>query len=200
MHTGHGSHLFQVNSTTATIITRLNNSLDRETNETYHLTLRATDGGNKTSTVPLVVKVTDVNDELPRFSQQVFYANVSEDAARGTIVTRLTATDLDLLILNKEITYTSTGADAKFYINRATGLSVSQCLLRAFTLHYFISYQFFFRVLRQNYGTIFLLKLGVPILFYLLNRSFRHFYLESFLLILYFYVYIYLFIVYSKLV
>ncbi|XP_015749275.1 PREDICTED: protocadherin Fat 4-like, partial [Acropora digitifera] len=120
---GHGSHLFQINSTTATITTRLNDSLDRETNETYHLTLRATDGGNKTSTVPLVVKVTDVNDELPRFSQQVFYANVSEDAARGTIVARLTATDLDLLILNKEITYTSTGADAKFYINRATEFS-----------------------------------------------------------------------------
>lgn len=137
-HTGHGSHLFQINSTTATITTRLNDSLDRETNETYHLTLRATDGGNKTSTVPLVVKVTDVNDELPRFSQQVFYANVSEDAARGTIVARLTATDLDLLILNKEITYTSTGADAKFYINRATGMLVFQCLLRAFALHYFV--------------------------------------------------------------
>ncbi|XP_074606157.1 cadherin-23-like isoform X2 [Acropora palmata] len=136
---GHGSHLFQINSTTATIITRLNNSLDRESNETYQLTLRATDGGNKTSTVPLVVKVTDVNDELPRFRQQVFYANVSEDAARGTIVTRLTATDLDLLILNKEITYTSTGADAKFYINRATGdVIVDSTLDREFKSHYIL--------------------------------------------------------------
>ena len=53
---------------------------------------------------------------------QVYYANISEDAARGTTVRRVTATDLDFLILNKEITYTSTGADAKFYINRATGL------------------------------------------------------------------------------
>ena len=120
---GPGSELFQINSTTALITTLLNNSLDREANDTYHLILRAMDGGNNTSTVPLTVKVTDVNDERPQFSKQVYYANVSEDAARGTTVTRLTATDLDLLVLNKEITYTSTGADAKFYINRATGQS-----------------------------------------------------------------------------
>lgn len=122
--TGHGSEIFQINSTTAVITTRLNNSLDRETNDAYHLTLRATDGGNETSTAQLEIKVTDVNDERPQFSQQVYYANVSEDAVRGTTVMRLTATDLDLLVLNKEITYTSTGADAKFYINRATGWSV----------------------------------------------------------------------------
>lgn len=124
---GDGSDIFNINSTTAYITTRYNDSLDRETNDTYHLTVRATDGGNKTSTVPLVIKVTDVNDELPRFSQQVYYANVSEDAVRGTTVRRVTATDLDLLVLNKEITYTSTGADAKFYINRATGLSIDYC-------------------------------------------------------------------------
>lgn len=85
------------------------------------MALIASDGGNKTSTVPLVVKVTDVNDERPQFSQQVYFANVSEDATRGTTVRRVTATDLDFLVLNKEITYTWTGADAKFYINRATG-------------------------------------------------------------------------------
>ena len=119
--TGPGSDLFKVNSTTAVITSSYNNSLDRERNGTYYLTIRAKDGGNKTSTLPLVVKITDVNDELPRFSQQVYYANVSEDAVRGTTVRRVTATDLDALVLNKEITYTSTGADAKFYINRATG-------------------------------------------------------------------------------
>ncbi|XP_068705618.1 cadherin-23-like isoform X2 [Montipora foliosa] len=134
---GQGSYLFQINSTTAVITTRISNSLDRETNDSYDLTLIATDGGNKSSTVPLVVTVTDVNDQLPRFSQQVYYANVSEDAARGTMVTRLTATDLDLLVLNKEITYTSTGADAKFYINRATGdVIVDSTLDREFKSHY----------------------------------------------------------------
>ena len=121
LRAGPGSDIFKINSTTAVITTRYNNSLDRETNDTYSLTIRVTDGGNETSTVPLEIKVTDVNDEVPRFSQQVYYANVSEDAVRGTTVRRVTATDLDLLVLNKEITYTSTGADAKFYINRATG-------------------------------------------------------------------------------
>ncbi|KAJ7358979.1 hypothetical protein OS493_019884 [Desmophyllum pertusum] len=134
---GHGSDNFKINSTTAVITTRYNSSLDREKNDTYHLTLVATDGGNKTSSVPLVVKITDVNDERPRFSQQVYYANVSENAARGTTVRRVTATDLDLLVLNKEITYTSTGADAKFYINRATGdIIVDSSLDREFKSHY----------------------------------------------------------------
>lgn len=122
--TGPGSDLFEINSTTAVITSSYNNSLDRERNGTYYLTIRAKDGGNKTDTVLLVVKITDVNDELPWFSQQVYYANVSEDAVRGTTVRRVTATDLDALVLNKEITYTSTGADAKFYINRATGWSI----------------------------------------------------------------------------
>ncbi|KAL9962398.1 hypothetical protein ACROYT_G031498 [Oculina patagonica] len=136
---GHGSDNFVINSTTAVITTRYNNSLDRETNDTYYLTLIASDGGNKTSSVPLVVKITDVNDERPRFSQQVYYANVSEDAARGTTVRRVTATDLDFLVLNQEITYTSTGADAKFYINRATGdIIVDSSLDREFKSHYIL--------------------------------------------------------------
>ena len=48
-----------------------------------------------------------------------------------------------------------------------------------------------FRVLRGTFGTIFLLKLGVPILLYLLNRSLRHFYRKLFICM---YVCIYLFI------
>lgn len=134
---GPGSENFLINATTAIIITRYNNSLDRERNDTYHMTLTASDGSNQTTSVPLLVKITDVNDERPRFSQQVYYANISEDAARGTTVRRVTATDLDFLILNKEITYTSTGADAKFYINRATGdIIVDSSLDREFKSYY----------------------------------------------------------------
>ena len=128
---GPGSDNFEISTATAVITTRYNNTLDRERNDSYHLTLIASDGGNKTSSVPLVIKITDVNDERPRFSQQVYYANVSEDASRGTTVRRVTATDLDFLVLNKEITYTSTGADAKFYINRETG----SCLILVLAAH-----------------------------------------------------------------
>ena len=99
------------------------------------MTLVASDGGNKTSSVPLVVKIIDVNDERPQFSQQVYYANVSEDASRGTTVRRVTATDLDFLVLNKEMTYTSTGADAKFYINRATGSCTAFEILVSYRWH-----------------------------------------------------------------
>ena len=61
---------------------------------------------------------------------------------------------------------------------------------------------FLFRVLRRTFGTIFLLKLGVPILLYLLNRSLRHFYLRKLFICMHvsIYLFIYLFIVFINLV
>jgi len=56
-----------------------------------------------------------------------------------------------------------------------------------------------FRVPRLNYGTIFLLKQGVPILLYLLNRSLRHFYLRNLFINTLLFLCIYLFIYFLSL-
>jgi hypothetical protein len=125
---GPGADNFHINASTGIITTSNNSSLDRERNDSYSLVVMATDGGNRNTTADLTISITDVNDESPKFAHQIFYANISEDASRGTIVRKVTATDLDTGI-NAQIIYTSTGADAKFYVSRSEGKSVKMCLM-----------------------------------------------------------------------
>lgn len=43
----------------------------------------------------VMVTLTDVNDNVPMFSEVLYERNVVENATEGTIVTQVTATDLD---------------------------------------------------------------------------------------------------------
>ncbi|XP_035391396.1 protocadherin gamma-A3-like isoform X23 [Electrophorus electricus] len=72
-------------------------ALDRE-KETHHpLTLTAYDGGKpqRSAVVKINVVVLDANDNAPVFSQRSYKTAVSENAAIGTLVTTVTATDAD---------------------------------------------------------------------------------------------------------
>ncbi|KAG8448406.1 hypothetical protein GDO86_015485 [Hymenochirus boettgeri] len=73
-------------------------SLDREQKDTYVMKIKVEDGGNpaKSSTAILQVTVTDVNDNRPVFKEKDIEVNIAEDAAVGTSVTQLHATDADL--------------------------------------------------------------------------------------------------------
>ncbi|XP_067290328.1 protocadherin beta-16-like [Pseudorasbora parva] len=84
----------------------LKNSLDRETKGEHSLILSAADGGNppKSGTVVIEVLVIDVNDNAPVFSQPLYKARLSENAALGTSVIKITATDVDEGA-NGQITY-----------------------------------------------------------------------------------------------
>ncbi|XP_059589366.1 protocadherin alpha-8-like [Alligator mississippiensis] len=84
----------------------LSKSLDREETPVHHLLLTATDGGKPelTGTVQLVITVLDVNDNAPVFSQAVYEVSLPEDAANGTLVINLNATDLDEGV-NAEVRY-----------------------------------------------------------------------------------------------
>ncbi|KAM4892839.1 protocadherin alpha-6-like [Sylvia borin] len=75
----------------------LTKSLDRETIPVHRLVLTASDGGRPslTGTMELVISVLDVNDNMPQFNQSVYKVQLPENAERGTLVTRLNATDLD---------------------------------------------------------------------------------------------------------
>ena len=134
--TGPGSENFVINTSSGVITTSQNCSLDRERNASYTLQLKATDGGGKSSTVELLVTILDINDEPPRFSEAIYYANISESALRGTTVRKVTATDLDIG-LNKDITYTSTGADAKFYISRQKGKKFKIDKKKWYLIHFY---------------------------------------------------------------
>ncbi|XP_061858770.1 protocadherin alpha-2-like [Colius striatus] len=84
----------------------LTNSLDRETMAEHRLVLTASDGGRPslTGTMELVIWVLDANDNAPQFSQSVYKVQVPENAAEGTVVARVNATDADQG-LNKEFSY-----------------------------------------------------------------------------------------------
>ncbi|XP_033010117.1 protocadherin alpha-5-like [Lacerta agilis] len=105
----------------------LKKPLDREEAPVHRLSLTATDGGKPelTGTVQLVINVLDANDNPPVFNQSVYKVTLMENAATGTLVIKLNATDLDEGI-NKEISYSFTNhvplnIQKIFTINSNTG-------------------------------------------------------------------------------
>ncbi|OXB52816.1 hypothetical protein ASZ78_016698 [Callipepla squamata] len=71
--------------------------LDRERRELYALRLVARDGGTPPLSAEraLLLRVVDVNDEAPVFARTLYRAAVSEAAAPGTTVLRVSASDGD---------------------------------------------------------------------------------------------------------
>ena len=71
--------------------------LDRENISLYTLTVKASDSGNpsKTAQLNVTVIVLGRNDNKPMFSEDVYYAMVSESAATGTTIAMALAIDHD---------------------------------------------------------------------------------------------------------
>ncbi|XP_048399489.1 protocadherin-10-like [Stegostoma tigrinum] len=87
----------------------LEKPLDRERQSTFHLTLTAIDGGvpHRSGTAQIIINVVDANDNAPTFDQEIYRAKVPENAAKGTLVIKLKAADLDEGT-NAELTYSFT--------------------------------------------------------------------------------------------
>ncbi|XP_036365297.1 protocadherin beta-15-like [Octopus sinensis] len=75
----------------------LEDKLDRELKDSYVLTLEARDGGNppKTATLKVHISVTDVNDNTPVFSQELYNISISNSHQRHLPILTLKATDQD---------------------------------------------------------------------------------------------------------
>ncbi|XP_068570865.1 protocadherin gamma-C5-like isoform X5 [Cebidichthys violaceus] len=71
--------------------------LDRETLASFRLLLTAVDGGQpvKSGSTLMLIKILDVNDNAPVFDEPVKKVRLLENVARGTLVTKLNATDAD---------------------------------------------------------------------------------------------------------
>ncbi|XP_043982248.1 protocadherin beta-16-like isoform X37 [Gambusia affinis] len=104
----------------------LQKPLDREKNEFISLVLTAVDGGEPqmSGTMQILITVLDANDNAPVFTQQIYKATVSENSAKGTVVTTVSASDADQG-LNGKITYsiTSTMDEVRqiFEVNEKNG-------------------------------------------------------------------------------
>ena len=104
--------------------------LDRETTDSYNLTLLATDAGLPplSSSVHLVVSVLDVNDNPPVFTLSFITLDIPEDAEIGEIVLVLSASDRDIGN-NAAVLYSivEDSSDGKFSLNATSGeLSVEE--------------------------------------------------------------------------
>uniref|UniRef100_A0A3B4VQB9 Cadherin domain-containing protein n=1 Tax=Seriola dumerili TaxID=41447 RepID=A0A3B4VQB9_SERDU len=104
----------------------LQKPLDREKNEFISLVLTAVDGGEPqmSGTMQILITVLDVNDNAPVFTQPIYKGTVAENSAKGTIVTDVSASDVDHG-LNGKITYsiTNTLDDVRhiFEVNEENG-------------------------------------------------------------------------------
>ncbi|KAL6117350.1 fat2 [Pungitius sinensis] len=109
--------IFHLDSSSGALI--LERELDFERRPVYNLTVRAVDHGlprSLSSSCFVEIQVLDVNENLhrPVFSEFVYQAVVMEDAAVGTSVVTLTASDKDM------------GRDGvvRYHINEGSGLGV----------------------------------------------------------------------------
>ncbi|XP_069510298.1 protocadherin alpha-2-like isoform X5 [Ambystoma mexicanum] len=76
----------------------LKNSLDREAVSEYNLTILAKDGGFPplSSVTSIVILVSDVNDNMPTFSESHYTATCRENNLPSSPIFQVSATDLDL--------------------------------------------------------------------------------------------------------
>ncbi|XP_055980389.1 protocadherin beta-14-like [Sorex fumeus] len=85
----------------------LNKELDHEEQPELRLTLTALDGGSppKSGTTLILIKVLDINDNVPAFPLTLYKVEVQEDTSVGSWIITISAKDLDTGIYGK-ISYT----------------------------------------------------------------------------------------------
>lgn len=85
--------------------------------------------GTRTGSASVIVKITDVNDEKPRFLDGPYFRSVQENQKKGASVGHVTANDKDIGT-NAMITYSLTrNAGGKFTIEENTGLIRTNAVL-----------------------------------------------------------------------
>ncbi|XP_015428098.1 PREDICTED: protocadherin beta-6 [Myotis davidii] len=103
----------------------LDKALDREEQPELRLTLTALDGGSppRSGTIEIQIWVLDSNDNAPEFAQELYEAQVPENSSLGSLVTTVSARDLDAESFG-EVSYAllqTDDVDQPFEINAITG-------------------------------------------------------------------------------
>ncbi|XP_027901341.1 protocadherin-16-like [Xiphophorus couchianus] len=110
--------------------------LDFEVVPTYNLTVVVSDWGipQRSASVPVLISVTDANDNPPTFSRTDYSVVLSEGTAMGTEILHLSATDPDSAP-NREVQYSISSGDEThlFEVDRWTGVLRLQRLLASQT-------------------------------------------------------------------
>ncbi|CAN2391286.1 homophilic cell adhesion via plasma membrane adhesion molecules [Pristimantis euphronides] len=94
----------------------LEKPLDRETQNKHELILTASDGGNpvQTGTALITIIVTDFNDNVPVFTQDVYKVSVRENIPVNSTILQVSARDEDEGV-NAQITYSIRNTESAIY-------------------------------------------------------------------------------------
>ncbi|XP_043925348.1 protocadherin Fat 2 [Protopterus annectens] len=117
------SEFFHINSVNGKITTT--QELDYEEVQLFHIKVRAVDNGvpQLSTDTLIIVNVSDINDNPPKFTHHKYEANISELATCGYIVSRVLAFDLDNRDANKlEYRILSGNDNRHFAINSTSGI------------------------------------------------------------------------------
>ncbi|XP_027697609.1 protocadherin Fat 2 isoform X3 [Vombatus ursinus] len=117
------SSFFQIDESTGEMSTA--QELDYETQQQFHVKVRAVDNGVPplSAETLVIVNVSDVNDNPPAFRQPQYEANVSELATCGHLVIKVQALDPDSGDTTRlEYLILSGNEDRHFIINRTSGI------------------------------------------------------------------------------
>lgn len=117
--------------------------LDREETETYILTVYVSDSSHKTTlfdTTTLVVKITDMNDNVPKFQSGSCYRLSVPENSETSVIHTMVAEDEDQGS-NGEVIYSITAGNIgnKFSIDSRTGELTSRPLDRESQSRYFLT-------------------------------------------------------------
>ena len=147
---GPSADLFDLNPVSGTL--QLSNStlLNRETQDVYTLMVEVADGGTPPlfSNTTVTIVVTDINDQAPVFTQEVYNITVREDVPAGSVIFTANASDADLGT-NADITFTLSEPSSQFSINSTTG-------------NLFLSSSLDFETLRRHTITLLAVDGGTP--------------------------------------
>ena len=88
-------NVFAIDNTTGTI--RLQSTIDYENATTYTITVQAKDSGmpSRSSTTSVNVRVVDINDNPPIFTQSLYVGSIDENEQPGQSILRVAVTDED---------------------------------------------------------------------------------------------------------
>ena len=113
-----GTSFFTINSTTGYLSTNM--LFDRESNDTYFVSVVAVDQGDPPQTAETIVeiKITDKNDETPIFVKTCPTIELSADSPEGTLLCVVQAIDPDEI---SELSYELSGQGAQQFCINSTG-------------------------------------------------------------------------------
>ena len=103
---GSGASYFNIDPMTGLVTTAAVFDAEVVSSLSFNVTAEDTDGSIvQSATVPVMVAVADLNDNVPMFDLPFYQVNVSENTTHGKVILTVSASDSDVSSVNSALTY-----------------------------------------------------------------------------------------------